>query len=228
MALALAIFLVSFVGLTAWLVDGALLWPQAGLQSILAADSVARAGALEIVPGTPFSKYPPLYPLLLAACRVAGLSVTAGVVVVNALTLSATLAVLHLLARELGLRQAWIAPALYLGLGAAHYLLRAARADAIPILASLVTVLALARYARHGRTSALLLAALACAAAGLARYMAMFTLIPLGLAGAFLLAPAAGRCRDRDGRVFALVACTPPALWLLRNQLVKGAWKRTS
>ena len=219
------------LGLALWLWDANLLVPQAGMQSILAANSLVEGRGLEISAGTPFSKYPPIYPVLLALGRAAGLAVVPTVYLVNVATLAVTLLALHALARALRVRHAWLVPVIYAALGSTHYLLRASRGDAIAIGAFLVAALALVNYAQAGRRGSLLLAAAACAVGALARYMGLFTLLPLGAAATWwfgrrlgLRAAAGARPVSawKDALVFALVSFIPPGLWLLRNQLVKG------
>ena len=211
-----------FVVAYAWLHDAPFLLTQAGTQSVLASDSLVRGLGLELEPGVPFSKYPPLYPLLLAPLEACGLGVGPALYAVNCATLAITLFAMYALARQLGVRWAWLAPVLYASLGATHYLLRTARADAIPICACLVAVLALARYARDGSRGALAVSVVACALGGLSRYMAMVTLVPILLGAVVWLAGPARRSRIRDGLAFALGAGLPSALWLARNVVLKG------
>jgi hypothetical protein len=100
------------------------------------------------------------------------------------------------------------------------YLLRAARPDPIPIACSIFATIAALAYAREHSRRALLGMALACALATSARYMALFTLLPvMGLAVLALAPPAR---RFGEALRFAALAAAPSALWLARNAWTTG------
>jgi 4-amino-4-deoxy-L-arabinose transferase-like glycosyltransferase len=141
---------------------------------------------------------------------------------INCLTLAASLIGLYALCRALGLEVTWPALVFYCLWAANYYLLRAVRPDAIPICMSLFTVVALIRYSQRQSLPALLAAAVACSVAATARYMALFTLLPVAAAAVWVFAARDWRLRMRHVPIFVAIACTPIGLWLLRNYRVTG------
>jgi hypothetical protein len=208
--------------LFAWLAAGPLLIPNEGRQAKLAATSLLEGRGFEVRAGTPFANYGPLYPALLAALQAAGLGVIEAVYLVHCATLALTIFALYLLCRRMGLGAGGSAgAAAFFALSPpAHYLLRAARPDPIPIACSIFAIAAALAYAREASRRALSGMALACALAASARYMALFTLLPvMGLAVLWLAPPAR---RLADALRFATLAAAPSALWLARNAWIAG------
>jgi hypothetical protein len=217
-AAALAVFAASF----AWLQGGAILFTPQSLSYVVAAGALLEGRGLEIAPGTPLANFGPLYALLLAAGRLAGLGVVQSAYLVNCAALAGSL----LAMRALGLALRLPAPGLLaagFGVWAANWtLLRAARPDLLVVGLSLAAVAALLRHRDGGGSRALLAAAALAALAALGRYMAAFTLLPVLLAALWLFAGADPGRRLRHAGLFALVAAGPLALWMGRNWLLTG------
>ncbi len=191
---------------------------------MLAATSLLEGHGLEVRPGKPFANYGPLYPTLLAVLQVAGLEVIEAVYLLNCTTFALTIFALYLLCRRMDLGVAWAAGAgAFFALTApAHYLLRAARPDPILIACSIFAVASAVAYARERSSRALFAMALTCAVATSARYVAVFTILPvIGLAVLLLAGPPPAR-RLAEALRFAALAAAPSALWLARNAWIAG------
>ena len=102
-ALAGVVFVFSFLTLR----SEAILWPHQGVHHVLTAGSLASGQGFEVVPGRPFAKFGPLYPVLLAPLAQLGVEVVPAVIALNTLGFALTLLALYLLARGLRLRAAW-------------------------------------------------------------------------------------------------------------------------
>lgn len=198
--------------------------PNEGRQAKLAATSLLEGRGLEVRPGTPFANYGPLYPALLAVLQAAGLGVIDAVYLLNCATFALTLFALYLLCRRMNLGVAWAAGAgAYFAVAApAHYLLRAARPDPILIACSIFAIASAIEYGRARSRRSLFAVALSCAVATSARYMAVFTILPvMGFAVLFLAGPPPAR-RLAEALRFAALAAAPSALWLARNAWIAG------
>jgi len=218
----LAVAVLATVALAAAYADRHVLVSPQGRQCLRAAASLQETGALDVAPGRPFAYFPPLYPALLAGLAAAGLPPGAAVAAVNAVALVGGLLLFAAAARRMAGRT-WIAATILFASLATHpYLFRMARPDALVAGASLLAILAGSRYADAHRRRDLLVAALACAVATTARYMAAFALLPIG--GWILLRASCrpGRGRALDVAGFVAVAAGPLALWLLRNRARTG------
>lgn len=200
--------------------DGPVQLSPQGNQFLRAAQSLCTRGAFELPDGRPLAFFPPLYALLLAGLARVGLAPVPAVVLTNAVALAAGLALFHSIARRLPIRSAGLATAVFATLAANAYLFRTARPDGIVPTLAMATSLALLNYWRSGHRAWLVASALACAAAGLARYMGVFTVLPVAVLGLWRFG---GRHRRlADLAVFVPVACAPIAAWTVRNRLLTG------
>ena len=200
--------------------DGAVQLSPQGNQFIRSAYSLIQDGELELLNDRPLAFFPPLYAFLLAGLGALGLAPIPAIVLINGVVMAGGFWAFRALADRMGLRSGLAATALYAVLASNVYCFRMARPDAIVPVLALATMLALAAHAERGRRRYLVLAAVAAGLAALTRYMGLFTVVPLGIAGV-LLAPGRPARRGRDLALFLPVAVGPIAVWLLRN------WART-
>ena len=173
--------------------------------------------------GTPYTLWPPLYPLLLA---VSGLGVLDPLRVagpLNAAILGLTIFVagryLHrrLESRFLALG-APLVLALALPLGE---LARWALSEPLFVLLLTLALVAADDHLAEGRRSSLALAALCAALALLARYQGVGVVAAVGLAPLFRRGEAPG-ARVKRSALVCLAGLAPAALWLLRNARLTG------
>ncbi|GAG52781.1 unnamed protein product, partial [marine sediment metagenome] len=141
-----AFAVVAWLATFLWLREAPLFVPHQGIHSILAADSLSNGRGFEVVPGLPYAKFGPLYPILLALLARAGLGVTGAVYLLNCATFAASFFGLYLLCRILSLRAAWGAVAFFALWAPNYYLLRAARPDALMICMSLFALAGMVHY----------------------------------------------------------------------------------
>lgn len=185
-------------------------------RNLLAGDGFANYG------GDPYTLYPPLYPLLLAA-GLGALDPAQIAAALNAALFAITIfAVGCYLLRRLASRPLaiWATLALALAIPLAD-IASFAMSEPAFILACTLTLICAHRYLRRGNTSALLWAAAFCALAWQTRYIGIAVVGVVGLA--LLLRPAAPiPRRAQDAAIFTLIAALPMAAWLLRNALATG------
>jgi len=205
----------------AWLRQAPLLVPYQGVHSLLAARSLTEGRGFEVVPGIPFAKFGPFYPLALSLLGRLGLDVTSSVYLINCAALAGALLGLYALCRMAGVRGIPIVLALYGTLAANAYLLRSARPDLVVVCAATLALAAMALYARERSSAALLAAAICCSVAATSRYVAVLALLPMILV-ALWLGGGSWRLRLRNLLLFGLVGAGPVLAWLLRNRLVTG------
>ena len=185
-------------------------------RNLLAGEGFANYG------GDPYTLYPPLYPLLLAA-GLGALDPAQIAAALNALIFaSAIFAVGIFLLRRLASRPLaiWATLALALAIPLAD-IASFAMSEPAFILACTLALICAHRYLRRGNTSALLWAAAFCALAWQTRYIGIAAVGVVGIA--LLLRPAAPITRRaQDAAIFTLIAALPMAAWLLRNALATG------
>jgi 4-amino-4-deoxy-L-arabinose transferase-like glycosyltransferase len=158
----------------------------------------------------------------LAAGGKLGLAVVPAVVAVNALTFAASALAFYALACLLGIRQAFAATLFFVAFAANSYLFRMARPDAIVPLMAMLTVVGTVRFARTQERWLLVAVAAASAAAATARYMGVFTVVPVAFLGIVWFGRQRLQDRLLDSAIFVVIALSPIGLWLLRNQLLTG------
>jgi hypothetical protein len=202
--------------------DRPMFLPHQGVQGLLAADSLIAGRGLEVVPGMPFAKFGPLYPLLLAGLGRSGVEPTPAVYAINCATFGVTLFGLLWLGRTLDVRALAAVAALFSCFAPNWYLIRAARPDTIVIAASFLALPAMIAYARRPGPGPLAGAALAASVAALTRYMAVLTLLPVFGVAVALARGVSWRRRLADLAVFGAVAAGPIALWMARNVRLTG------
>jgi 4-amino-4-deoxy-L-arabinose transferase-like glycosyltransferase len=193
-----------------------------GARNILAGNGFSRlSGGGEVFPETGFA---PLLSFALTALGLAGIDMYAGARVMNALLFGGSLFLVGTLI-SLATHSRW------LGLLGVILVLLAPNvfewhawvmSEALFIFLLLLSVYGLVMHIESGGPGFLALAALAAGAASLARYVGV-SLVPAGAAAILLWGH--GRWKDRAGRaaIFALLACLPFALWMVRNVTVGGA-----
>ena len=220
--LAVALSAAVFGAIYARLHDGPILLQHQGSQLVRAAHALTEGRGLWVSAGEPLARYGPLYAVLLAPLAAAGFSVGAAAYLVNGATFAASFPALAALGRELRLRS----PVPLLGLWALWapnvYLLRAVRPDPLPITLSLFASVALLRHAREGGRCGPWVVGLLCAAAGLARTMAVFTLVPVMAVGMWLASPADRRRRAADTGLVLALSLVPVLAWAGRNLALTG------
>jgi hypothetical protein len=212
-----ALFAASY----AWLRQAPLLVPYQGVHSILAARSLNEGRGFEVVPGIPFAKFGPFYPLALSLLGRLGLNVTAAAYLINCAALAGAMLGLYALFRLLGLSRIPLAIGLYGLLAANVYLLRSARPDLVVVCAATLALVAMVHYTRERSQAALLVAALCCSVAATSRYMAVLSLLPMILV-ALWLGGGSLWVRLRNLAIFGFVGAGPVLLWLLRNRQLTG------
>lgn len=185
-------------------------------RNLLAGDGFANYG------GDPYTLYPPLYPLLLAA-GLGALDPAQIAAALNAILFGITIfAVGIFLLRRLASRPLaiWATLALALAVPLAD-IASFAMSEPAFILATTLALICAHRYLHHGNTSALLWAAMFCALAWQTRYIGIAAVGVVGLALLLGLAAPITR-RAQDAAIFALITALPMAAWLLRNALATG------
>jgi hypothetical protein len=191
-------------------------------QCAIAARTLLDRGVFELHPGKPYAIFGPLYPVLLAGLGSLRIPLADAIVILSSATLSLSLLTFFWLARESGLPRPFLLTLFYAALAINPYLFRMARADGIFLLASMLTVLGLARYGQEGGRKNLAFAAVGCILATTARYMGIFALGPLCLFVFGWIRRPRSRRDWVDVAGFFLVAWTPILLWLIRNKSVTG------
>lgn len=217
-AFSVAVFVLTF----AYLYDAPVFVPHQGVQSVLAAESLMAGRGFAVSADTPFAKFGPFYPLLLASLGRLGVEATAAIYLVNCASFALTLFGLFLLGRALEIRPTGFMVAAFCVWAPNHYLIRAARPDPIVVALSLIAIVAMIAYVRRPAIAPLLGAACCCAAAAATRYMALLTLVPLFVLALALARGVSLRRRLADLALYGFVAVTPVALWMIRNQQVTG------
>lgn len=176
--------------------------------------------------GTPYTLWPPLYPLLLALLTVGGPGLLDPLAVagpLNAALLGVTIFVagryLHrrLESRFLAL---WAPLVLALALPLGE-LARWALSETLFVLLLTLALIAAADHLAEGRRSSLALAALCGALALLTRYQGVGVVAAVALAPLFRRGDRPGTRVKRSALVF-LAGLAPTALWLLRNARLTG------
>ena len=185
-------------------------------RSLLAGEGFANYG------GDPYTLYPPLYPLLLAA-GLGALDPAQIAAALNAILFASTIfAVGIFLRRRLASRPLaiWSTLTLALAIPLAD-IASFAMSEPAFILAATLALICAHRYLRRGNTAALLWAAAFCALAWQTRYIGIAAVGVVGLALLLRRAAPIPR-RAQDAAIFALIAALPMAAWLLRNALATG------
>ena len=174
--------------------------------------------------GSPYIRWPPLYPLLLAAAGFGVLDPLRVAGPLNAALLGLTVFVAgrHLHRRlESGFLALW-APLVLALSPALGDLAWWALSGTLFVLLTTLALVHTANYLENRRASSLLGAAAFTALAWQARYLGIVLVAAVGLL--LLFFPGAPfRRRLRPAVLFGLVAGMPMALWLLRNLLVSGS-----
>jgi 4-amino-4-deoxy-L-arabinose transferase-like glycosyltransferase len=213
---------VAFLAAYAWLRDAAILLQHQGSQLVRAAHSVREGAGLMVSASEPLARYGPLYALLLAPLDALGLSVGGAAYLLNCLAWAACFPLLAALGRELGARSSAPLLALWASFAPGLYLVRAVRPDLLPVALSLAAALALLRRAREGGRHGPWIIGLACGLAGLARYMACFTLLPVMVVGVWLTPAVDRRRRWLDTAIALALGAGPMVAWAARNLLLTG------
>ena len=185
-------------------------------RNLLAGEGFANYG------GDPYTLYPPLYPLLLAA-GLGALDPAQIAAALNALIFAITIfAVGTFLLRRLASRPLaiWATLTLALAIPLAD-IASFAMSEPAFILAYTLALICAHRYLRQGNTAALLWTAMFCALAWQTRYIGIAAVGVVGLALLLRRAAPIPR-RAQDAAIFALIAALPMAAWLLRNALATG------
>jgi len=217
-AFAGAAFVVAF----AFLHGAPMFLPHQGVQSVLAADSLMAGRGFEVSPESPFAKFGPFYPLVLALLGRLGLGATGAVYLVNCSAFGLTLFGMFLIGRAMEIRPGWALLGAFCLWAPNYYLIRAARPDTIVIAASLLALAGMIAYARRPSVWPLAVAALSCSVAASTRYMALLTLVPLFLVALGLARGVSWRRRLTDLALYGVVAVAPVAAWMIRNYRVTG------
>ena len=174
--------------------------------------------------GSPYTHWPPLYPLLLAAAGFGVLDPLRVAGPLNAVLFGLTVFVAgrHLRRRlESGFLAVWAPAVLALSLPLGDLAWWALSGTLFVLLTTLALVHA-DDYLGNRRASSLLGAAAFTALAWQTRYLGIALAAAVGLL--LLFFPGAPfRRRLRPAALFGLVAGAPTALWLLRNRLVAGS-----
>jgi len=190
-------------------------------QSLAAGKCLCWLGSgLELKPLVHFG---PVYPSVVAAGSLLGLSILESARLLGAVLYGANLAIsagaVHVVTKN-----PWAGIAAAFVFGASPVIVEAhdsAMSEPLFLFLLMAGFLALAVYLDGRRTPFLGLAALACGLAVLTRYAGSSML--LAGAGALLLVNRGSwRIRIRDAMVFALASVLPLSLWLLRNVSVSG------
>ena len=188
----------------------------AAARNLLAGEGFANYG------GDPYTLYPPLYPLLLAA-GLGALDPAQIAAALNAILFGITIfAVGSYLLRRLASRPLaiWATLTLALAIPLAD-IASFAMSEPAFILACTLALICAHRYLRQGNTAALLWAAAFCALAWQTRYIGIAAVGVVGLA--LLMRPVAPiPRRAQDAAIFTLISALPMAAWLLRNTLATG------
>lgn len=167
--------------------------------------------------GHPYTKWPPLYPLLLALFSFGAFNPLDLAGPLNALIFGLTTLVVggYLRRRVQSLwLAAWGSAAVALSVPLAEWFSWALAEPAFIFL----TVLALIqtdRFLAEGRTPSLVWAAVFCSLAWQAKYVGLVLFLSVGCA--LLLQPGGLPQRMRRVALFSFIAALPTALWLLRN-----------
>jgi 4-amino-4-deoxy-L-arabinose transferase-like glycosyltransferase len=202
--------------------DTSIVTPPQGREYVRTAASIAAGDGFEQNPGEPMVRFAPLYPLLLAPFAGVGLDVVASVYLLNCLALTGCLLGFYWLARELGLRGAGPAAAVFALWAGHYYLLRAVRADGLAVCLTVLAMAALVRYGRSLRRVDLGWVALLGALAATSRYMTALALLPVLVVGVAVLSAGSARTRWLRGCATGLVAGLPILIWVARNVALTG------
>lgn len=175
--------------------------------------------------GTPYTEWPPLYPLLLAAASGFGILDPRAVAgPLNALLFGLTIFLVGCyLRRRLNspFLAVWATLAIALALPLAESVTWGL-AGAPFILLTTLALLQTDRYLADRKTSSLLWAAVFCALAWQTRYLGAAVAVAIGLLLLFAPAATPPSQRFRNFALFMLIAALPVAVWLLRNYLTAG------
>lgn len=209
------------VALTLGFAGGSVQLSPQGNQFLRAAQALQTRGEFELIGGRTLAFFPPLYALLLAGLGRVGLAPIPAVVLLNAAVVAAGLWAFRSLAFRAGIRAGRTATFLFAALAANAYYFRMVRPDAMIPVFTMLTALALLTYKESRRRRWLFLAALACGTAALARYMALFTVLPVA-AAALWRHPVRREARTADLAWFVPVALAPIGAWLARTWFLTG------
>ena len=191
---------------------------------LAAARNLLAGNGFHLFNGSPYTRWPPLYPLLLAVASLDVFDPLAVAGPVNAVIFGLTIFVVaQYLRRRLESRFLVVWAALSLALAAP--LARSASWAMTEPLFILLATLALIRtddYLTGSKTSSLAWAAVCAALAWQTRYLGAAVVAAVAL---FLLCQRGARPAQRARRAagFALAAAAPMALWLARNRLYAGS-----
>jgi 4-amino-4-deoxy-L-arabinose transferase-like glycosyltransferase len=194
-----------------------------------AARNLLRGQGLKALSGRsmelePLTHYPPLYPLLLALAGGAGGEPLRAARWLNAFIFGINILLAGV---AVGGYTRWSARAVALAsllLLAAPDMLQIhsmAWTEPLFILFCLAALLLLAAYLERGQRLLLLAAAVAVALGFLTRYAGV-VLPATGVCGVLFLSGKSYRRRVVDAGLFALVACLPVGLWMMRNRHAAG------
>jgi len=171
----------------------------------------------------PLVHFGPLYPSLVAAGTLLGMSILESARVLAAVLYGANLA-LSGLAVHVVTKNPWAGVGAAFVFGASPVIVEAhdsAMSEPLFLFFLMAGFLALAVYLDGRWPIVLGLAALACGLAVLTRYAGSSMLLA-GVGALLLVNRGSWRIRIRDAMVFALAAFLPLSLWLLRNLAVSG------
>lgn len=178
-----------------------------------------RSDALE-----PMTHYPPLYPLLLALAGLAGGEPLQAARWLNALIFGINVLLACVAVggyTRWSVRATALASLLVLSAPDILQVHSMAWTEPLFILFCLAGLLLLAAYLERGQRLLLMASAVAVALAFLTRYVGV-VLLATGVCGVLFLSGKSYGRRVLEAGLFALVACLPVGLWMIRNKSAAG------
>lgn len=189
---------------------------------LAAGRSLAAGRGLIGFDGSPYVDWPPLFPAAIAAASAFGVHAEQGARWVNALAFGALVGVCGACVRALtrSTLTGVAASAVVLRAAAVAFVATYAWSEPLFLLLSILSLVALWRYAERGGMRLLSAAALLAGGAVMARYAG----VSLVAAGCIVIVArrVEPRAKARDLAAFVAIALAPFAAWLIRNAHVSG------
>jgi 4-amino-4-deoxy-L-arabinose transferase-like glycosyltransferase len=172
----------------------------------------------------PMTKYPPMFPVLLAGFELLGGTALRGARFLNIILYGVNIFLVFHSARRLAHSTgfALLAALLFAVSFVVVEVHSWALSEPLYICLSLSAILLIQNYFEENKSSRVLLAALLAAAAFLTRYVGVSLVLAMSIV--LLLNRNAWKQRIRDLLLFGLIAVLPMALWSLRGYLLTRTW----